>query len=78
MSGPYGDVPSVPLPSQMRQRYQEIMAADAGDPACVICKQSRCQERRYTCERLVCADYVPEVDPWRGLLNNSGGGGESS
>ncbi len=48
------------------------MAADAGDPACVICKQSRCQERRYTCERLVCADYVPEVGrsvAWQAALD---------
>jgi len=76
MSGPRGDQPSPPSPSQPRQYFRAITAVPLSDPACAIWKQTRWQER---CARgrLVCVDDMSEADPWRCLLNNSGDG-ESS
>lgn len=75
MSRPNGTRPSsLTLPSHLRQYCREIMAARMSDPAGGIGRQTRCQERRYTCGRLVRAEDVSEADPWHGLLNNGGGG----
>jgi hypothetical protein len=73
LSGPNGDRPSLPSPSQLRRYLREITASSSEG---TIGKQAAWQERHAE-RRLVRVDDQAEGDPWRDLLNNSGHGDSS-